>query len=74
MDRGHRLLCRGLTLLVGSMLACAADEDPEPDSPEHPAPPWPLSRTCVPPEGLGAPSTIEELVTLVNALPKPTSM
>lgn len=36
--------------------------------------PWPLPRTCVPPPGMGSPSTIEELVALVNALPKPTSL
>lgn len=35
---------------------------------------WPLPRTCVAPEGLGRPSTIEQVVELVNALPKPTTL
>ncbi|MEM9457358.1 MAG: hypothetical protein AAGF11_24475 [Myxococcota bacterium] len=35
---------------------------------------WPLPRTCPPPPGLGRPATIEQVVDLVNALPKPTSL
>lgn len=76
MDWGHRAFRHGSSLLVCLVLSCAVDEPPDgsdPD-PEHSLPPWPLPRTCVPPEGLGAPSTIEDLVALVNALPKPTSL
>ncbi|PRP92385.1 hypothetical protein ENSA5_49550 [Enhygromyxa salina] len=36
--------------------------------------PWPLPRACVPPSGMGSPATIEEVVALINALPKPTSL
>jgi len=63
-----------LLLLLG--LACTTSDDDldDPDPPEHSSPLWPLPRACVPPSGLGAPSTIEDLVELVNALPKPTTL
>ncbi len=34
----------------------------------------PSPRTCIAPEGLGRPDTIEAAVDLINALPKPTSI
>ncbi len=37
-------------------------------------PPWSLPRTCEPPSGLASPETIEDVVALVNALPKPTRL
>ncbi|MCA9708673.1 MAG: hypothetical protein KDK70_22685 [Myxococcales bacterium] len=49
------------------------DEAGETDEPS-PESPWPLPRTCAAPSGLGQPTTIDEVVTLVNALPKPTSL
>jgi hypothetical protein len=79
MRAARSLLHRGWPLLLLTVLACTTtdvdpDIDPDDDPPEHPSPPWPLPRACVPPAGLGAPSTIEDLVDLVNALPKPTSL
>lgn len=41
---------------------------------EEVEPRWPLPRTCVPPAELASPTTIDEVVQLVNALPKPTSL
>lgn len=65
-------------LLLAVALACGeAPEGPdetETDPAEEPPPPWPLPRACEPPPGLGSPSTIEDVVALVNALPKPTSL
>lgn len=34
----------------------------------------PVPRECIAPEGLGSPASIEEVVELINALPKPTSL
>lgn len=66
-----------LALVV--VLGCAeAPADPggsdSGDAPEPADLPWPLPRTCVAPAGLGRPSTIDAVVELVNALPKPTSL
>lgn len=42
------------------------------DTPEMPPPP---QRSCLPPEGTtGSPSTVTEVLALINALPKPTSL
>lgn len=76
MRRAFELLRNAWPLLLGGALACGSDDAPPEDSePVVPADvPWPLPRTCVPPDGLGSPSTIEDVVALVNALPKPTSL
>lgn len=58
-------------------LACAADdapEDLESTSSTVLDLGWSVPRTCEPPPGLGRPATIEDVVALVNALPKPTSL
>lgn len=68
---------RGFALALGMALACASDDAPEDPGSTSSAPPdvgWPLPRTCVAPSGLGSPATIEDVVALVNALPKPTSL
>jgi hypothetical protein len=72
-DRKRRRI--GWVLGLGMVLACAPDDEPADSDPTEPAePPWPLPRTCEAPAGLGAPETIEDLVALVDALPKPTSL
>lgn len=57
-------------------LACAPDEAPTDDEEPVVSPDvgWPLPRACEAPAGLGRPATIEELVALVDALPRPTSL
>ncbi|MEX1363953.1 MAG: hypothetical protein AB1Z98_12555 [Nannocystaceae bacterium] len=63
-------------LLCAAVLACddgtpmPAESDDEGSEP----PAWPLPRECVAPEGLGRPASIEQVVALVNALPKPTTL
>ncbi len=47
----------------------ASDSDDVSDSGEPPAP-----RDCIAPEGMGSPSSIEDAVALIDALPKPTSI
>lgn len=65
---------RGRGWLLASTLALScAEPEPAPDDPSA-EPPWPLPRTCEPPPGLGSPATIEELVALVDALPRPTTL
>jgi len=61
--------------LVASMLAatCAPTDD-DAGLDDGPQPIWPLPRSCPPPPDLASPTTIEEVVTLINALPKPTSL
>lgn len=77
--RGEGRLLRGAwPLWLAMALACGADDRPgeldDPEATEQTDLPWPLPRTCVPPPGLGDAATIEDLVALVNALPKPTSL
>jgi hypothetical protein len=70
-------LVRGLVLALGTGVACTSSEEPEDSDPTVEAPPdigWPLPRLCVAPPGLGSPATIEDVVALVDALPKPTSL
>jgi hypothetical protein len=77
MRGGRRLLRTGWPLLLGMVLSCSADDASEPEDPEPSPPsdtPWPLPRTCVAPSGLGSPATIDDVVALVNALPRPTSL
>lgn len=62
--------------LVAALLvapSCAGEPD-ELIDPVQAEPEWPLPRSCEAPPGLGSPSTIEEVVELVNALPKPTRL
>lgn len=65
--------------MLAFTLACG-DEPDAPDagssvgSTEDPPPLWPLPRACEPPPGLGSPSTIADVVALVNALPRPTRL
>lgn len=68
--------CRSLGLGVGLCLSCAPGDAPTEDDElvEAPDVGWPLPRACVAPPGLGRPATIEDLVELVNALPRPTSL
>lgn len=74
--------CRPLGLLgplgIGVVLglACAPDEEAGEDAEPvvQPDVGWPLPRTCEAPPGLGRPATIEELVALVDALPRPISL
>lgn len=78
MRGAHRLL-RGGALGLSLTLACVGadasdDEAAGSTTTGHAEPPWPLPRTCEPPPGLGSASTIEDVVALVNALPKPTSL
>jgi hypothetical protein len=80
MLTGRRPLHGKWPLLLAIALSCAGDpgdpDDPDaPDDPtEDPAPIEPLPRACEPPPGLASPATIEDVVLLVNALPKPTSL
>ena len=64
--------CLGLLLLVlmaGVAVACGGEAGEPEDVPR------PKVRTCLPPEGTdGTPSTIEEMVNLINALPKPVTV
>jgi hypothetical protein len=77
--RGAHGLLRGGGLALSLILACVGDDASDDQAAGstttgRPEPPWPLPRTCEPPPGLGSASTIEEVVALVNALPKPTSL
>ena len=68
---------RSWSLVLAACLAsgsCAAEPETDPDELDEPESPWPLPRTCAAPSGLGSPSTIEEVVALVDALPKPTTL
>ena len=56
------------------VLACTGAEDGTDDEPDEPESRWPLPRSCEAPAGLGSPASIEQVVELVNALPKPTSL
>lgn len=55
------------------VVASCADPDPAQDDGELESR-WPLPRTCVPPPELARPATIDGVVELVNALPKPTTL
>lgn len=63
-------------LSLAVVLSCGGEveEPPGQDDAADSGPAWPLPRTCEAPPGLGSPATIEEVVALVNALPKPTSL
>lgn len=65
---------RRLVVLGVLSLGCEVDEASETaeDTAEEMDPPAP--RTCVAPEGLGSPTSIQDAVDLINALPKPTSL
>ncbi|MCX4247421.1 hypothetical protein [Paraliomyxa miuraensis] len=65
---------RGWLLGLALALACTDDGGSDGVDDASDEPPWPLPRTCVPPPGMGSPVDIEELVALVDALPKPTSL
>lgn len=70
-SRGH-WWALPLVMICSLTMSCGeADDGAEIGEPESP---WPLPRACVPPPGMGSPATIEEVVALVNALPKPTSL
>jgi hypothetical protein len=62
-------------LLASAMLSFACSAAPESDSGGAAGSPPALPSICKPPAGVsGSPRTIEEAVTLLNALPKPTSV
>lgn len=62
-----------LGLLLMALIAGACGGDPEGAEPSKM--PRPKVRTCLPPEGFdGMPSTVEELVDLINALPRPVTV
>ncbi len=78
--RAWRGVAGGALLGAALTLGSCAEDPPDveessssTDSGGEPSP-WPLPRTCIAPEGLGSPSTIEDVVTLVNALPKPLEL
>lgn len=58
--------------MVALVTGCGGDDETS-EPTEDPAPIKNLERTCVAPDGMGSPKTIEEVVALINALPKPTS-
>lgn len=68
----------GLVVVCAVGSACAdhpaVDEPASTGDSDDAGPAWPLPRTCPPPSGLGSPATIEQVVELVNALPKPTTL
>lgn len=60
-------------VVLALSLACEASEAD--DVMEEPTEPMmEVPRTCIAPEGLGRPETVEDAVALINALPKPTSL
>lgn len=61
-----------MALLGVFTLGCEADSDEELTEAGVMDPPAP--RTCVAPQGLGSPTSIQDVVDLINALPKPTSL
>ncbi|MEQ9319863.1 MAG: hypothetical protein RIF41_11940 [Polyangiaceae bacterium] len=60
-------------LLLFALISAACGGDPEGGEPLDV--PRPKVRTCLPPEGFdGTPSTTQELVELINALPRPVTV
>jgi hypothetical protein len=60
-------------VLVLVLAACTEDDGAAGESGEPMA--WELPRECPPPEGvIAAPQSVDEVVALVNALPKPTTL
>ncbi len=73
LDSKLAFLARSIAWL-GLALAAGCAEESE-TSPTDQEPRRPAPRTCFPPEGLdGSPATIEDVVLLLNALPKPVSV
>jgi hypothetical protein len=65
----------GRHLLLSAMVLCACSAAPQSDVGGAAGGPAPGATICRPPAGVsGSPRTIEDAVTLLNALPKPTSI
>jgi len=59
--------------LVALSVSCGGEDETD-EPPEQQVPIKNVERTCVPPAGVsGSPTTIEEAVALINALPKPVT-
>lgn len=62
-------------MLVGALVLGCDNESTDSESVETEGPSEPPApRSCIAPEGLGSPASIEDAVDLINALPKPTSL
>ncbi|HWB73620.1 MAG TPA: hypothetical protein VG755_01670 [Nannocystaceae bacterium] len=61
---------RPLVYAALAMMACAHPDDEAADDDDA----WDVPRRCIAPAGLGRPATIDDVVTLMNALPMPVTL